>query len=135
MHNLSDNHLGQLSRLLRPRDWEDRGNFYDRVFHVRIWKSRLPSAGTVFGDGFSLNRVRSLDCFYLNRWVLETYRAEITHWATLFLVVLFFLWNPPIGWLINLIYALIANLPCIIVQRYNRPRVLDILRTRLSNYD
>ena len=30
-----------------------------------------------------------------------------------------------------LIYALIANLPCIITQRYNRPRVQKLLeRTR-----
>jgi hypothetical protein len=41
----------------------------------------------------------------------------------------FFLWNPWWGDLIIVLYALVANLPCILVQRYNRFR-LQKLRVR-----
>ena len=39
----------------------------------------------------------------------------------------FLLWNPPVGVAANVVYAIAANLPCILAQRYNRPRVLAIL--------
>jgi glycosyl-4,4'-diaponeurosporenoate acyltransferase len=42
-------------------------------------------------------------------------------------VVLFLLWNPPVGVAVNVVYAIAANVPCILAQRYNRPRVLAIL--------
>ena len=43
---------------------------------------------------------------------------------------LFYLWNtPPIG-LIMIAYGAAANVPCIIVQRYNRNRIRRVLRQR-----
>jgi len=115
--------------LFRPRHWEADGRFYQRHFRVRWWKASLPSGGRVFGD-FSLSRVESSGAGYLQRWLTESCRAELSHWLSLLPVVVFGLWNPPLGWAINLAYALIANLPCIISQRYNRPRVGALLRRR-----
>ncbi len=126
-HRLSYETLNCLSRILRTRSWELEGTLYQRLFRVKKWKSLLPSGGTIFPGGFSLKRVESLDRAYLKRWVIESYRAEVAHWTALFPVVLFLLWNPPLGWAINVLYALIVNVPCIIVQRYNRPRLLNIV--------
>jgi glycosyl-4,4'-diaponeurosporenoate acyltransferase len=43
---------------------------------------------------------------------------------------LFFLWNPPWACLVMTTYALAANLPCILAQRYNRIAVNRALRSR-----
>ena len=43
---------------------------------------------------------------------------------------LFFLWNPWWADLIMLTYALMANLPCIFAQRYNRLRFQRLLARR-----
>lgn len=126
-HRLSFEALNCLSRILRTRSWEQGGILYQRLFRVKTWKSLLPSGGTIFPGGFSLKRVESFDRAYLKRWVIESYRAEVAHWTALLPVVLFLLWNPPLGWAINVLYALIVNVPCIIVQRYNRPRLLAIV--------
>jgi len=126
-HRMPGRLLKRLTPLLRTRQWEKNGNIYQRMFRVKKWKSRVPSGGTVFAGGFSLKQVASKDKAYLEKWVLESYRAELTHWLAILPVLLFFLWNPPLGWIINLMYALAVNLPCIVVQRYNRPRLIAIL--------
>lgn len=113
--------------LFRIRLWEKDGAVYKEIFRVRRWKSWLPSGGTVFRGGFSLRHVESHRPDYLQKWVLESCRAELTHWISIPPVVLFFLWNPILGDILNMIYVVLANLPCIMVQRYNRPRLLALL--------
>jgi glycosyl-4,4'-diaponeurosporenoate acyltransferase len=74
-----------------------------------------------------MKRVASRHREALERWVQEACRAELTHWIALLVSGLFFLWNPP--WLggVMVLYAVALNGPCIVVQRYNRPRLMRIL--------
>jgi glycosyl-4,4'-diaponeurosporenoate acyltransferase len=58
---------------------------------------------------------------------METYRGEWSHWLTLALTPIFFLWNPILPDAILVFYALATNLPCIFVQRYNRVVLQRIL--------
>jgi glycosyl-4,4'-diaponeurosporenoate acyltransferase len=113
--------------LFRTRDWERGGAVYQAILRIRKWKSLLPSGGPALGADFSLAHVDSRDRGYLQRWVLESCRAELTHWLAMASVALFLLWNPPVGVVANVVYAVTANVPCILAQRYNRPRVLAIL--------
>jgi len=46
--------------------------------------------------------------------------------------LLFFLWNPFDAWMINIIYAICANIPCIISQRYNGPRVMQLMNKKVE---
>ncbi len=124
---LSYDQLSRLAGIFKARSWEANGALYQRLFRVRRWKSLLPSGGAIFPGGFSLKKVASHDSGYLREWVNESYRAELTHWLAMMAVVIFVLWNPPIGMAINIIYALVVNLPCIITQRYNRPRLMAIV--------
>jgi len=114
--------------LFRTRDWERGGAIYQAILRIRKWKSLLPSGGPALGADFSLARVDSRDRRYLQTWVLESCRAELTHWLAMASVVLFLLWNPPVGVAVNIVYAIAANVPCTLAQRYNRPRVLAILK-------
>lgn len=113
--------------LYRTRSWEEDGMLYRRRFGVSLWKDRLPDGAAWFRSGFAKKRLRRSDPVYLDLFVKETCRGELTHWIVILLSPLFFLWNPWYAGIILIVYALAANIPCIIVQRYNRPQLLRIL--------
>ena len=108
-----------------PGGWE--ATVYARVLKVRVWKDLLPDAAPWL-RGFPKQRLLSNDPEYLRRFIRETRRGEAAHWAMLLCGALFFLWNPPSADAVMAGYALTANLPCIVVQRYNRIRFERLLR-------
>lgn len=111
----------------RLRTTERDGRLYERGLRIKRWKDLLPEAGGLFRGGFEKRKVRH-DRAYLERFVVETRRAELTHWPILALGPTFYAWMP--WWLASgmLGYALVANIPCILVQRYNRARLERALR-------
>lgn len=112
----------------RLQRWEKGGNFYQHVFRIKKWKIHLPDgAGFNKKLGFPKKKLESRNPAYLSAFLIETCRAEFTHWVTILFAPLFFLWNPHfVGW-IMIGYALLANLPFIMVQRYNRFRLIRVL--------
>ncbi len=109
---------GFISRLRR---WETR-QLYERVFLVRIWKDRLPEAGTWFG-GLSKRRLPSVEDGGRVRFGIESLRAERVHYTLLLVVPLVMTWSR--GWWIiaNITFGVLVNVPCIVVARYNRVRL------------
>jgi glycosyl-4,4'-diaponeurosporenoate acyltransferase len=107
--------------------WEDGGRFYERIIAIRSWKRLLPDAARWFAGGFGKGTLASADPEYLQRFLRETRRGEMCHWTAIFCAPSFFLWNPWWGDLIIVAYALAANLPCILTQRYNRARMSRLL--------
>ncbi len=129
-HRLPDRRLDHDTALTRARGFEQGGRFYERRLRIVRWKDRLPEAGDLFRDGYDKRVVTRAD---LPRYVIETRRAEYTHWAIMAAAPLFLLWNPIFLWWAMVAYAVIANLPCLVIQRYNRARVLRILRRRTTD--
>lgn len=128
-HRMPVSRLDHDNWWFRLRPAERSGRLYERL-RIKRWKDRLPEAGALFTGGFSKRRIATRDPGYLERFVVETRRAELTHWLVMAAAPLFFLWN---YWWVGLImigYALIANLPCLAAQRYNRVRLLRILARR-----
>lgn len=113
-----------------PRSWEEEGRFYERAFVIKRWKDRLPDAARWFGGGFAKGHLASKETEYLRRFVRETWRGELCHWFALGFTPVFFLWNPLWADLVMAGYAVASNLPCILVQRYNRARFSRHLRRR-----
>ena len=125
-------------KFFRPgRDvaWERGGRLYERGFRVKAWKHHLPDGATWFDGGFAKGNLGGSSPEYLQRFVCETWRGELCHWSVLACTPLFFLWNPWWGGLIIAAYALVANLPCIVVQRYNRLRFRRILARNAARDD
>jgi glycosyl-4,4'-diaponeurosporenoate acyltransferase len=112
-----------------PRSWEREGRLYRDWLGIRRWKSLLPDGAPWLG-GFAKNKIRSLDPFYVRQFLLETRRAELAHWCMFLCLPLFFLWNPPWACLVMSVYALAANMPCILAQRYNRIVLNRVVQTR-----
>jgi glycosyl-4,4'-diaponeurosporenoate acyltransferase len=117
-------HDGALTRL---RGFEDGGRWYERHVAIKRWKGHLPEAGGLFRDGFSKRSLRSASVDQLERFVVETRRAEVTHWILVAAGPFFVLWNPWGLALVMVAYAVVANVPCLVIQRYNRARLLRVL--------
>lgn len=105
--------------LTAPRCFERSGLLYRDLLAIRKWKSYLPDGAPWLG-GISKKHMFNRNQSRLAEFVLETRRAELAHWAMLGCTPVFFLWNPPWACFIMLAYAILANLPCILAQRYNR---------------
>ncbi len=117
------------SFLFRIRRWERSGRVY-RALGIKRWKELLPDGAGLYQDGFRKKRLdlHAVDELYIKRFILETCRAELVHWVIIALIPLFFLWNPlqVAVWMIP--FGLAVNLPCLLTQRYNRPRLKKILQ-------
>ena len=88
--------------------------FYILVALARLPEGTLPGSGAVTAD-----QAAAL--------VQETCRAELVHEASC-LLGLAFLWLWP-GWggaIVLAVWVLLANLPFILIPRYNRPRLMRL---------
>ena len=114
------------SWLYRKRKWERNGRFYERFFRLKSWKKRLPDGAAIFRQGFEKRRLNERNKDYLDSFMKETCRAELTHWIVFLFGPLFFIWN--LWWvgIVIILYAAMANIPCVITQRYNRIRLQRI---------
>lgn len=120
------------SWLTRPRSFEDSGGWYQRRLRIRRWKDRLPEKGDMFRDGFSKRHLLDRSDAHLQRFVAETRRAEYVHWANLAAGPLFFIWCPPLLGGAMVLFGVVAHLPFIVVQRFNRERLTRILDRRAA---
>mgnify|MGYP001183180035 CR=1 FL=1 len=105
----------------RTRDWERDGDVYRDRLRIDRWKDRLPTVTSL--NRFSKRRLAGNDQPYLERFVLETCRAESNHVRAILSVVVMQLWTPPGVWVICFLLAFSGNLPFILIQRHNRPRL------------
>lgn len=111
------------SSLFKTWRWEQGGRIYRTVFAIQLWKDLLPDGGVVFAEGFSKRRLTDVTKHHIERFIAETRRAELAHLLQIPPVVLFFLFNETwVGWCM-IGYAVAVNAPCILAQRYNRPRL------------
>jgi glycosyl-4,4'-diaponeurosporenoate acyltransferase len=116
------------SWLYRGRTWERNGKFYEKFFRLKSWKRRLPDGAAIFKYGFEKRHLKGTDKEYLDSFMKETCRAELTHWIVFLFGPLFLLWNVFWVGMVMILYAALANMPCIITQRYNRIRLQRIIR-------
>lgn len=123
-NSLSDKWFKENSFILKTRKWENGGKIYKTVFKIHKWKPFLPDGAKLYKKGFQKRHVKNFESEYFSLFIAETGRAEITHWLQIMPFWIFGLWSPSFVILPMLIYALIVNLPCIIAQRYNRPRLI-----------
>ncbi|MEB3200029.1 MAG: hypothetical protein VKK62_05845 [Synechococcaceae cyanobacterium] len=97
---------------------------------IRLWKRWIPDAGGVLPGGVNKASLVRRDPPSLRRLVLETRRAELVHWLLLPGGVVTALWLPPAAVLVNVLFALVFNLPCLLLQRWNRARLQRCLGRR-----
>lgn len=115
------------SALFRVRSWERKGEIYQRLFRIRKWKHLLPDAAPWF-KGFAKGKLGDKDPAYLRAFLAETCRGEAAHYAQIPGILLTLIWNPwPVAALIMVLYAFLSNLPCLLLQRFTRARLVEFL--------
>ena len=113
--------------------WEQGGEIYQKIFHVKSWKKFIPSGAAVYPNTFKLKTLPTYKFEYLQTWLKESCRAEFCHLVMILPGFLFFLWNSvEVGWWM-VAYAVANNLVPIVMQRYNRPRVRKMLAQLQKN--
>lgn len=110
--------------------WEKSGKIYKK-FHIEKWKDKLPDASKYLSDMIP-KKVIAPSAESIDILITETCRAEFVHWCEIVLSFGCYAISPGIGGGIAVaVWVLLGNLPFIIIQRYNRPRLVK-LRGRLQ---
>ncbi|MBE6933518.1 MAG: glycosyl-4,4'-diaponeurosporenoate acyltransferase [Ruminococcaceae bacterium] len=116
------------SFLFRCRKWEKNGQWYLRL-HIRKWHRCLPDMSKIFSRLMPAKAIdQSVDEKKLQLMIQETCVAEATHAALMVAgCACLVIWPGIGGFVITLINA-IGNLPFVLIQRFNRPRLERLLK-------
>jgi glycosyl-4,4'-diaponeurosporenoate acyltransferase len=129
-HRTAPHRFAHDTWITRLRPVEHDGRWYEQRWRIQRWKHRLPEGGAAFRGGVDKRHLLGRDDATLERFVVETRRAELTHWALMACGPLFALWNPPALAAVMVVFGVVANLPCLVTQRYNRARLRRVLTRR-----
>ncbi|CAM4246944.1 glycosyl-4,4'-diaponeurosporenoate acyltransferase [Jeotgalicoccus halotolerans] len=120
---------------LKSYSFENNGVFWSKLFHVRKWKRKVPEGSQIFAGSYNKSELQDKSPAALKSFITEINRAEITHWMIIFSLPIIFIFNPKWTYLIHGLYALVSNIPFIIIQRYNRPRFERLYTRQLKKYE
>lgn len=113
-------------------EWEKGGKFYDKL-HIRVWKDRVPDLSKYCKQMCRKQVDTRPSAADLDRLVRETCVAEAVHWILMVLSLpVIMIWDGPGGWFFYIL-CILGNLPFVIIQRYNRPRLMKML-SRMRNH-
>ena len=109
--------------------WERGGAIYEKL-KIKAWKDRVPDMSKIAGDMVKKQvslRGPSEETYKVIR---ETCVAETVHGAEFILSLpVFFFGLPWWGALaVYLVFNLLGNLPFLLIQRYNRPRLTALYK-------
>ncbi len=113
----------------RSADWENGGKVYEKL-GIKHWKDRLPDMSKIMPDMVK-KKMSAVKSQGMDVLIAETCVAECVHWALILLSLgIFFFWRGAWAVVFWLVYNLLGNLPFIIIQRYNRPRLVMLEQRR-----
>ena len=100
--------------------------FYEKI-GIRKWKDRIPEAGQLFANFGKSEIADTNNNEYVYKFMSETIYAEIMHWLSAlfsFLIIFIDLRLALTVALPLVIGNMILNLMPVLVQRYNRPKLM-----------
>lgn len=118
----------KLRRYYNLMAFEQDGRFYSKYFKVHIWKDKLPQFSELTKFGFSKASLNNVSEEYLEQFYIETMRAELSHWFLILISPIYIIFSEKILLTFTILGNIFGNLPFIIIQRYNRGRILKLLR-------
>lgn len=102
--------------------FEQGGQLWNRLFLINRWKGYIPEGECLNKNVYNKHVLKPLTQESVYKMIIEMRRAELVHWLSI-LPVIVFVKAPKCIKTINILYALLANVPIILTQRYNRPRL------------
>lgn len=118
--------------LFRCFDFEKNGMLYEKL-NIRRWQARVPDMSKIFPK---LMPPKNLSGNYEDRlpvMIQETCVAELTHIVVSVLgLPCLWMWSGVGGVAITAIFIIFLNVPYILIQRYNRPRLIRLQKKLLA---
>ena len=121
-----------------PKSWfqEDRFPYRSypgeqklyRALRVKKWQSKVPDMSRIFPALMPAKKLTADTFANLQGMIQETCVAEMIHSLLLLTgLACLAIWPGAGGIILTLVYILLGNLPFIMIQRYNRPRLQKLL--------
>lgn len=109
-----------------PFKWEKQGMIYTKV-RIQFWKDKVPDMSQHVKSAFRKKITVFRSAEYLEMLILETCVAEFVHFVLILISPMFLIFmEGAAGWVGMIVYVL-GNLPFIMIQRYNRPRLVMLM--------
>lgn len=110
----------------RSFSWEREGQIY-KAIRIQDWKDKVPDMSKLC-SGMVRKEVRGRPTAgSTERLIAESCVAEAVHFALLFASLpVTVIWNGAGGWIVYCL-CILGNLPFMLIQRYNRPRLCKLL--------
>jgi len=110
----------------RAFGFEKDGRFYDKL-KIRKWQNKVPDMSRILPFMMPAKKIGPDAYVKMPRMIQETCVAEFIHGlnciAGLYCLKLY----PGMGGIIiSFLYAFIFNMPYMLIQRYNRPRLIEL---------
>lgn len=111
--------------------FEKEGRFYDHI-RIRRWKRRLPDISRLFPTFVPEKKLQGeANETLLQSLLQESCISELIHWLLIAAGLALFRIAPGYdGAVLYASYLVFGNLPFILIQRYNRPRLLRLLHRK-----
>ena len=109
----------------RTYAWEDK---LWKTLQIRKWQAKVPDMSRLFKKLMPEKKLTQKTAQDLPLMIQETCVAELTHGLLCFAgLALLKIWRGPGGVILTVIYIVFGNLPFLLIQRYNRPRLQRLL--------
>jgi len=113
--------------------FEKGGRLYDKI-GIRRWKDKVPDMSNFLKNLVKKEIKAESTSADILRQIQETCVAEMIHFVLILLsLAVFFYWRSKWAILFEAIYIFILNLPFILIQRYNRPRLIKLYQRKLRS--
>ena len=126
--------LGRLlpKRWLRPEKFPFRTYAWEeklwKTLQIRKWQSKVPDMSRLFKKLMPEKKLTRQTAQDLPLMIEETCVAELTHGLLCLAgLALLKIWPGAGGTILCVIYIVFGNLPFLLIQRYNRPRLQKLL--------
>lgn len=115
----------------RTYKWEKNGAVYQKIY-IQKWKDHVPDMSKYVKTMFAKKIVSVRDPKYTHMLILETCVAEFTHYILILCSPIFTHYlEGAAGYIAMIAYAL-GNLPFVLIQRFNRPRLIALMEKQLA---
>lgn len=107
----------------------ERGGKLYHIFGIEKWKLKLPDISEYIKSVFpkKVEHEAARDSLYFARFANETCVSELVHFVLILISPVYILLNWDMDWGIAvMLIDIVVNIPFIMVQRYNRPRLVRV---------
>lgn len=114
----------------RTADWENGGRVYEKL-GIKHWKDALPDMSRIMPDMVKKKMTGQSREQGMDVLIAETCVAECVHyWLIVLSLGIFLFWRGVWALVFWLVYNILGNVPFILIQRYNRPRLVLLEQRR-----